>query len=77
MPKLRYSLNARTFTGTWDITLREQVFNTPVHLEIENGNDSKRLRFISEDELNRFDKGIGMCRVTDENGVEGYVSRNI
>jgi hypothetical protein len=71
--KLRYSPNGRIYSGTWHVTQQDNVFTAVFHLEISRGEEVKKLRFITQDEMNRFDKGISMCRVTDEEGIECYV----
>jgi hypothetical protein len=72
MPKMQLSSNARTHDlGTWEI---DEEHTAAPQFVVSKGDSTLHLSFINEGELMRYHKGIGMCRVLDQNNREIYIT---
>lgn len=74
MPKLRISFDGKHNHETWNIDQSDEIFAAMVHISLSRGDQTKNIRFETEKEMTRFKQGVALCRATDEQGMEVYLT---
>ena len=70
--KVKVSFDGRQNNETWEVDQTDTI-GTP-HLVISRGQNSMQVTFESQQEIYRFQTGIGLCRAKDEKGKEIYLT---